>query len=563
MTELFLKIVNMSIMAGWLVLVVLVARLLLKRAPKWISCLLWALVAVRLVCPVSLESVFSLMPDALVKGDIVSEWTDDYIGKTWMIHDNSTGYGAAVDAGREPLWAGEGRFYVVTAYDWLSEPATVANTVVPVLAWFWLAGVAAMLLYTLFSFLCLKKQVRTAAKLCDNIYQSETAASPFVLGIFRPRIYVPFSMEEKTMAFVLAHEQAHIRRCDHLVKLFAFLLLSVYWFHPLLWLAYILLCRDIELACDERVVKNFGTEECADYSEALLSCSAPRKRITACPLAFGETGLKQRVKNVLAYKKPAVWVLILALPGCLILALCFLTNPKRISLTDFGLPPAEKASEVETLELSSPYRTISLFGADLIEPVLAAMEEVTVSGRELSRSRDEKRSKDFVIAVNCDIAYGVCYFNKDFTEVWVDDGVKPSFTYRITSAEKLKREILRLTAYGELRYPEEGVELVLGETYIVASCIYMNPFSSYMPLVGDYGYRYTFEEETFTKSSRDGSSPKTSFPVTTDWKWQEFPYTDKEWNAMFEIAGLGIANPSTVYEEMLYLPLARGYTDCA
>lgn len=332
MSELFLRILNMSIAASWLALVVMVLRLLLKKAPRWTVFFLWALVAVRLVLPISLESRFSLVPARVSSGSMISDWTDDYVGETQFIHDNAENaddYQTAVDAGREPVSAGEDGHYVVTGADRREEPSTVKNTVVPVFAWIWAAGVIVMGMYAVLSYLRLRKRVRTAVRLRNNIYECDQISTPFVLGIVRPRIYLPFRMAEADRVSVIAHEQTHIRRRDHWLKPFGFLLLSVYWFNPILWIVYILFCRDIELACDERVIREMDADERADYSQALLNCSAPHRMIAACPLAFGEVGVKERVKNVLTYQKPAFWIILVAVLACAVAAVCFLTNPKE------------------------------------------------------------------------------------------------------------------------------------------------------------------------------------------------------------------------------------------
>ena len=331
MAELFLKIVSMSVSASWLILAVLVFRLVFHRAPRWLHVLLWGLVAVRLLCPFSVESAVSLLPEALGNGGLVEEWTDGYVGDVWMIHDDSPYYDAAVANGREPVSDGEGYHYVVAADDQLGEPATVKNTVVPILAGVWAAGVAALLVYTAVSYWRLRRKVRTAVPLRERVFQCETVGSPFVLGILRPRIYLPFAVEPRDLEYVLAHEEAHIRRRDHWWKPLGFLLLTVHWFNPLLWLAYVLLCRDIELACDEKVIRELGDGQRADYSQALLSCSVPRRLIAACPLAFGEVGVKERVKSVLNYRKPAFWVVAVSVVACAVVAVCFLTNPKQDS----------------------------------------------------------------------------------------------------------------------------------------------------------------------------------------------------------------------------------------
>ena len=209
-----------------------------------------------------------------------------------------------------------------------SDTAASSLSVWTILGWVWLFGVLVLVLYTLVSTLRLRHQVREAVRLRGNIYQSEQVASPFVLGILRPRIYLPYHMDSREAQHVLAHEQAHLRRGDHFWKPLGFLLLTIHWFNPLIWLSYAMLCRDIELACDETVIQDLGCEQRADYMQALVACSVNRRRIAACPLAFGETGVKERVKSVMNYKKPTLWVMLLALALCVVLAGCFLTDPK-------------------------------------------------------------------------------------------------------------------------------------------------------------------------------------------------------------------------------------------
>ena len=327
MTELFMKVLSMSLSSLWLFGAVVLLRLALKCSPKWIHVLLWALVAIRLVCPFSFESSLSLVPEALSSGAVLEEWSDDYVEEVEIIHDVRPEYQTAVDAGREPVSAGEGGYYVVTGPDGISEPETVKTAQLPILAGFWLAGMVVMALYTVASYLSLRRKMATAVRLEGNIYQSEAAASPFVLGLIRPKIYLPFAMDEMDIPHVIAHERAHIRRKDHWWKPLGFLVLTIHWFNPAVWLGYILLCRDIELACDEKVIRDMNLQQQADYSQALLNCSVHRRSIAACPLAFGEVGVKQRVRSILNYKKPAFWIILVALVLCIIVAVCFLTDP--------------------------------------------------------------------------------------------------------------------------------------------------------------------------------------------------------------------------------------------
>ncbi len=310
MSDMFLKIVNMSLSAGWVVLAVLLLRVLLKKAPKWITVLLWGIVAIRLICPFSIESVLSLIPSAeTVSPDIMLDPAPSIDTGVPIINEVVN-----------PIIGG-------SFTPDIGESANPLQIWIPILSIIWVLGMVGMLLYTVVSCFQVKRRIRTAIRLRDNIYQSETVISPFVFGVVKPTIYLPLSMNEREREHVIAHEQAHICRKDHWWKPLGFTLLAVYWFNPLLWLGYVLLCRDIELACDEKVVKAFDDEQKADYSQALLSCSVSRRVIAACPIAFGEVGVKDRVKSVLHYKKPAFWIIVVSVIAGIVTAVCFLTNP--------------------------------------------------------------------------------------------------------------------------------------------------------------------------------------------------------------------------------------------
>ena len=324
MSEVFLKIVNMSISAGWLVLAVLVLRFVMKKAPRWVLVLLWGIVAIRLICPFSIESALSLIPSTeTISPEIMMDRTPEI----------STGI-ESLDRVVNPM--------ISTSF--APEPIASANPLqiwIPLAANLWLLGVLVMLAYTGISYLILRRKLRMAVILTDNTFQCETVRSPFVLGILKPKIYLPYTLGGEDLAHVVAHEQAHISRKDHWWKPLGFLLLTVYWFNPLMWVAYILLCRDIELACDEKVIARLGNEQRADYTQALVSCSVNRRMIAACPLAFGEVGVKERVKSIMNYRKPGFWVIILSVILCLILAVSMLTDPVQ------GNTPAQILSTLE------------------------------------------------------------------------------------------------------------------------------------------------------------------------------------------------------------------------
>ena len=339
MSELFLEIVNRSIAASWIVIAVLILRFCLKKAPKWVNVLLWGIVAVRLIFPFSIESALSLIPSAeMVSPSIMMETAPSV----------QTGV-PALDQVINP----------VIDHSLAPAPGASANPLqiwIPVLTVIWLLGVAALFLYSAVSYRRLRRRVCEAVILRDNIYQSENVCSPFVLGIIRPKIYLPYHMDKREMDHVIAHEQTHIRRRDHWWKPLGFLLLTVHWFNPLLWLGYILLCRDIELACDEKVIREMGSEQRADYTQALVSCSVSRRSIAACPLAFGEVGIKERVKSVMNYKKPAFWIILASALICAVAAVCFLTDPKTersspsVGDNVSGLGPAQTEKWFDYLE---------------------------------------------------------------------------------------------------------------------------------------------------------------------------------------------------------------------
>jgi beta-lactamase regulating signal transducer with metallopeptidase domain len=294
MSAVFLKILNMSITASWLILAVALARALLKKAPKWIVCLLWALVAIRLVCPFIIESAFSLISSReTIPADLV-------LSPFPAAHSGIATVTNTVD----PIVADS----VMPAPVVSGNPLQVA---LPLVAGIWVAGVVALLLYALISYVRLKRTVSAVIPFGERIKMCDEIHAPFILGVFKPMIYVPSSLTGETLDCVIRHERAHIRRRDHWWKPLGFLLLVIYWFNPLCWVAYILLCRDIEMACDEKVIREMDKESMVRYSQALLDCSLPQKRITACPLAFGETGIKERVKGVLNYKKPTFWIIAL------------------------------------------------------------------------------------------------------------------------------------------------------------------------------------------------------------------------------------------------------------
>ena len=312
MYDIFLKILNMSIAAGWLILAVALLRFALKKAPKWVAVLLWGIVALRLVVPVSFESALSLVPSA----ETFSAHNIQY--ETPAIHSGITALNNAVNPILGEAFAPNPAASVNPLYVWTFVVSVI-----------WLIGVAAMLLYAVISYARIRRRVAESLPHAENIFLCDQVRSPFILGLLRPKIYLPSGLDAAAIEPVIAHERAHLVRRDHWWKPLGFLILAVHWFNPLCWLAYVLLCRDIELACDEKVIRQLDLDGKKRYSTALLACSTGRRLATVCPLAFGEVGVKERVKSVLHYKKPAVWLIVVAVAACAVVTVCFATNPKQ------------------------------------------------------------------------------------------------------------------------------------------------------------------------------------------------------------------------------------------
>lgn len=305
MTNLFIRILNMSISASWIVLIVIVLRLFLKKTPKGIVCILWAIVALRLLLPVLPESAFSLMPgEDTIQQKVVTFYEPQNGGETANSEAAPIGSQKPVDNG--------------------NPGDRILQIFVPV----WLVGIAGMLGYSAVSYVILRKRVSASIPMEKHVFLCDNVDSPFVFGVFFPKIYIPSGIEESKLPYIMAHEMAHIQRRDHWWKPFGFVLLSIHWFNPVLWIAYILLCRDIEQACDEKVVAGMSVEDKIGYSQALVTCSVHRRMILVCPVAFGEVGVKARIKGVLSYKKPAFWIILASVVVCAVVAVCFLTNPE-------------------------------------------------------------------------------------------------------------------------------------------------------------------------------------------------------------------------------------------
>ena len=470
MDTLFLSALDRSLDACWVVLAVLVLRLLLKKAPRGIHCCLWALVAVRLVCPFSFESVLSLMPESSLPQMTVAEagpvLLDALPAQESDIPENRT-------AAEQQALPVETVVREVSLAETGSAGSVEAPRKEPDWPLFcgivWLMGTAGMAGYAAVSYLRLKKRVGPSLELGNGVFLCDYIDSPFILGILHPRIYLPSDMDPRDASHVLAHERAHLKRKDHWWKPLGFLLLSVYWFNPVLWLAYVLLCRDIELACDERVVQDMALPEKKAYSEALLKCSVPRHMIVACPLAFGEVGVKERVRNVLHYKKPGFWIVLITVVLCLAAGICFLTDP--VSHTLDKLVPLS-AGDIDCFYLLADNGTALYSRPQDVEALLDTFHSVTYSPETVSGEAvdpewegltdwDRETWNFFLVEFQSGDRAIRFHLSNDYRFVWITDENGTTAPYPIENGEILKD-------FMELRIRERKNAEISGEPFATA-----------------------------------------------------------------------------------------------
>lgn len=355
MGNIFLEFFYRSMSAGWMILAVVLFRAVFRGMPKWVRCVLWGCVAIRLVCPFSLESPVSLVPGADVLHSVIV--SDSAAGRS--VTGGMTGLGNVISPVMESFSVKPASDNAARIITWTDAAGIV-----------WCIGVLVMLCSAAVSSLRVRHTVREAVRDRNDIYFCDAIKTPFIQGVISPRIYLPSGLAATELRHVLAHEEAHLKRWDHLWKPLGFLLLTVYWFQPVCWLAYILFCRDIELACDERVIRRLGFEERQDYSRALVNCGQQRRLVSVCPLAFGEVGVKARVKEILNYRKPSRWIVAVALIGCAVIAVCFWTNRPATN-------PVEGTAGEERAPESSEAMTDNVTDSSPEEPYVIQMYEVT------------------------------------------------------------------------------------------------------------------------------------------------------------------------------------------
>lgn len=408
MSRIFSGVLQMSIAAAWMIPVVMVLRLLLKRAPKWVNLVLWGLVGLRLVCPFVPESRFSLMPKLpILSGYLYGNMIGNPAGNAFRADtlQNGTNFSnnisqAALDGSMGAAGSGMGGAFGITGSGIGAFGAGVWRIPERLLSAFsilWLAGVILFTGYAVYSYARIRRQVAEAMWLRENLWICDEVKSPFILGLRKPKIYLSSSMDEVLYPYVIAHEQAHLKRGDQWWKPLGFLILAIHWFQPFVWVAYLLFCNDLELACDESAVKKLNAQERKNYSYALLSCSMQRRLVTVCPLAFGEVGVKKRVKEILNYKKPTFWVVLAAVAVCVIVAVCFLTNPKQGTTTTILLTNEAGKSEngVDAGNVASADEVNAQQETDAaLQEALDKQREQAEAVKEASAAEQEKQASE-------------------------------------------------------------------------------------------------------------------------------------------------------------------------
>ena len=559
------RLLNMSLTASIAIVLVILLRFVLKKAPKVISYALWSIVLFRLLCPVSIGSTFSVFnlfeTPTEDSGFITS--VIEYV-PTDIVHTEHPSVVVPVpgvsDAINEALPQGEEQLRA----DPLEAPVSIATYV-------WMAGVLGMGIYSVMSYIQLRRKLRVVVPLRENIFIADDIKSPFVVGLFRPKIYLPCNLGEKEHEYIILHEKHHIKRLDHVVKALAFMALAIHWFNPLVWVAFILAGKDMEMSCDEAVIRQVGSDVRADYSASLLTLATGRRIIAGTPLAFGEGDTKGRIHNLSKWKKPAVWIIILSVILCVVLAVCLITNPAN----GMHLYEIDDSRNYSDLLQKRESITLKSFGKETavadMEGLLKALDEVKV-GRTAIPSRSEDRDSSHQIILD-----GRTYinFSWDYTRVWIDNRVKPTYTYIVTNPLAVSQ---LFKAYGDGNESSEIAsvgEIIPGTTYVPYQCIYMNPLSSYAAMGGDSGCKYILGGDYLVIINRGngnivsitsnpdaeildhGSGESKSMIQVEDWDWEVFPYTDDEWEALFWPEGIFVVeNIREKYDNILYIRLS-------
>ncbi len=574
------RLLNMSLTSGVAIVWVMVLRLFLRRAPKGISYALWGIVLFRLLCPVSVQSDFSLYVQAPSEQRSQITSSLEYIPQE-IAHDvqlpsaqQNQVAGPLEDVSQEELHAETsevllsvpGRSDAIALPD-RGEQQVLAERSIILGSLLWMTGVGAMTIYAIWSYLDIWMRLRTASRLRGNIWLADEISSPFVLGLLRPKIYLPSNLQEQEQGYILLHEQHHIRRLDHIFKALGFLALTLHWFNPLVWVAYLLASQDMEMSCDEAVVKKLGEDIRADYTASLLSFATGRRVAVGMPLAFGEGDTGGRIRNLARWKRPGIWVTLAAMAACAALAVGLLTNPAQEPA-----PAYPGSYDVEEITYLTP--SIQREHFPMLENSAYAIDgELTLS----STARYGFEGAAFTIGTLTELELGRENFDELFSrtggEGWLGGANAASIrrsnakAWMLVSGKSNLYYLLQqkngdvYLAYGFYDHSEKddpgsddtslhfllklkpaSNALVPGVCYVSYDCLYMSPLSSFLPMGGDSGYQYVIRDDAFDMVNRavplmhgEGlryESSTTSIPVD-QWAWRELPYTAEEWNSWF------------------------------
>lgn len=497
MEKLFLQVFDMSVTASYVILFVLVARILLKRTPKIFSYALWAIVGFRLLFPFSFESAWSLLPTQIkpVTETPVIEGTP--ITPT-AITDNSNIH------------------YVES----LLPTATIGASVDPiqivifVCSWIWAMGFIGLMIYSFVSMFRLKQKLKHATHFQENIYIANGLKTPFVLGFFHPKIYLPAGLYVKEREYILLHEQTHIRRGDHIIKIFAFFLVCLHWMNPLVWIAFIYMSRDMEMSCDESVLKKLGYKVKQSYSTSLLSLATGRNFLKGSPLAFGGEGdVKGRIKNVLSYKKPTLWVGMTGTIIVIVLAIGLLANPSQmkgvliLEVNESTISEKQfSAYHVSARALSNGVKLV--FGMDEMKKITnlqAFIQELRVIEKEISISRAEDRAKNhqLIFYKGTEDVFLSFNFNADYSEIWIDNALKPSFTYQVVDPDRAKK-FFETQFTNQIKSNEWAEKLLSYQTKYVGDA----------SKVGNILYRLKLPADLYIKNGFELQTSKEPYEIT-------------------------------------------------
>ncbi len=545
MNEFFLEFLNMSLKASYVILAVIIVRFLLKKAPKKYSYALWAVAAFRLVCPVSFQSVISLFALKIEKNNTT------HVDLTQVVSPTINTIQPQANIGLPPIDTAINNSLPAPTPQYSANPM---QKLVYVAAFIWLVGIAALLIYGIVSYIRLHRKLRFAVKFEDNIYQTEAVSSPFIMGFVRPKIYIPYGLDPSSLEYVLAHEKAHIKRLDHIVKPISFLVLTAHWFNPLVWLSFYLMSRDMEMSCDEKVLVKGAPSK--DYSTTLLSLAVKKRFPSPSPLAFGESGVKGRIKNALKFKKPALWITVIAVIICIAVIFICAADPKKETEERevFGKVYSTNGLiyDVGMFSFVPEEKTVGKYYVDnngtLYERGWYEEEgwrEVgTFAEFELTKSNFDEL---FIGTQMWTDGYSVNKLHKNNVRAW-EFSADGYFNYLL---EQNNGEVYLVIGHDGEEFPEPLIRWVFlleptdaaeishyplaGDSYVSYQCLYMNPLSSIATIGGDSGYRYVFviDEELAYCSGFVRIDRKTGNMMSFDYSdWGVFPYSEEEWNDM-------------------------------